>query len=179
MCNEMLTNGPPAGEPMCEVSACSHVCVATPRGPACACPAPLLLQRDGATCGARHACADWGVCSQACRPHKQRYRCACEPDYRLADDGFTCKSTLNATPLLVFSNRHEVRALELTTLSVRALVSSLRNAISLDWRMDPEAGVPRLYWTDVGDDNIYTGLIRGNGTSLAARRRPDVIVRPG
>lgn len=67
-------------------------------------------------------------------------------------------------PLLVFSNRHEVRGVELPALSVRVLLADLKNTIALDWRRERGGGGRvRLYWTDVVDDNIYSGLIVGNG----------------
>ncbi|CAB3232339.1 unnamed protein product [Arctia plantaginis] len=153
------------GEPMCSLAACSHGCHAAPGGPVCSCPAELQLLRDGVTCGARASCASWGACSQGCVPHKHRYKCTCDQGYRLADDGFTCKSTDGVTPLLVFSNRHEVRGVELPALTARALISSLKNTIALDWRRDPASGAVQLYWTDVVDDNIYRGLIVGNALS--------------
>lgn len=49
---------------MCELSACSHECHPTPRGPVCACPPGLHLQRDGYSCAPNHVCSEWGVCSQ-------------------------------------------------------------------------------------------------------------------
>lgn len=70
-----------------------------------------------------------------------------------------------STPLLIFSNRHEVRAVELPALTARALISSLKNTIALDWRREPTSGAVQLYWTDVVDDNIYRGVIVGNGTN--------------
>ncbi|CAH2097282.1 unnamed protein product [Euphydryas editha] len=145
---------------MCAVTACSHGCHATPRGPACSCPAPLHLQPDGFSCAPHHPCSGWGVCSQTCQPHKDRYRCTCYEGYRLADDGFTCKSTDPARPLLVYSNRHEVRGVELPSLASRALVSSLKNTIALDWC--GANGTVQLYWTDVLDDNIYRGTLAGD-----------------
>ncbi|XP_046973357.1 prolow-density lipoprotein receptor-related protein 1 [Vanessa cardui] len=151
------------GEPMCAVTACSHGCHATPRGPACSCPAPLHLQPDGFSCAPQHPCAGWGVCSQTCQPHRDRYRCTCYEGYRLADDGFTCKSTDPTRPLLVYSNRHEVRGVELSSLTSRALVSSLKNTIALDWCRTP-AGL-QLYWTDVLDDNIYRGTLTGDAVT--------------
>ncbi|CAG5013242.1 unnamed protein product [Parnassius apollo] len=153
------------GEPMCELAACSHGCQAAPGGPVCTCPPPLHLQRDGITCAPRHSCEDWGVCSQTCQPQKNRHKCTCYEDYRLADDGFTCKSTEEVTPLLVFSNRHEVRGVELPSLRSRALVTSLKNTIALDWRRDPATNNTHLYWTDVVDDNIYRGTLVGNALS--------------
>ncbi|XP_059055810.1 prolow-density lipoprotein receptor-related protein 1-like [Achroia grisella] len=152
-------------EAMCSVSACSHECRPSPGGAVCACPAPLYLQADRAACGARPPCAAWGVCSQRCRPHKARHRCACHRGYRLADDGFTCKSTEKTTPLLVYSNRHEIRAVELPAATSRALISSLKNTIALDWRRDPTSGAIQLYWTDVVDDKIYRGTMVGSALS--------------
>ncbi|XP_049880284.1 low-density lipoprotein receptor-related protein 1 [Pectinophora gossypiella] len=153
------------GEPMCLVAACSHICHPTPQGPVCACPAALHLQRDGLTCADHHVCTEWGVCSQSCVPQKNRHKCTCFDGFQLADDGFTCKSTDKAVPLLVFSNRHEVRGVELPSLASRALISSLKNTIALDWRRDPKTGSVDLYWTDVVDDNIYKGTIIGNALS--------------
>lgn len=63
----------------------------------------------------------------------------------------------------MFSNRHEVRGVELPALTARPLISSLKNTIALDWRRDPATGALQLYWTDVVDDNIYRGSIVGNG----------------
>ena len=65
----------------------------------------------------------------------------------------------------MFSNRHEVRGVSLPALTARALVSSLKNTIALDWRRDPATGEVQLYWTDVVDDNIYRGTIVGNGNT--------------
>ncbi|XP_063833945.1 prolow-density lipoprotein receptor-related protein 1-like [Ostrinia nubilalis] len=162
------------GEPMCELAACSHECHAAPGGPVCACPEPLRLQPDQLSCAPAHACSDWGVCSQTCQPQKNgRHKCTCYEGYRLADDGFTCKSTVNATPLLVFSNRHEVRAVELASLTSRALLSALKNTVALDWLGRP-AAPPRLFWTDVVDDKIYSGTL--HGTSLSGI---EVVVEQG
>lgn len=64
--------------------------------------------------------------------------------------------------MLVFSNRHELRAVELGSLASRALVSALKNTIALDWRLaGPERRV-QLFWTDVVDDTIYQGTIVDN-----------------
>lgn len=111
---------------------------------------------------------------QTCQPQKNRYKCTCYEGYQLADDGFTCKSTDKTPPLLIFSNRHEVRAVELPSLAARALISSLKNTIALDWRRDPASGAVSLYWTDVVDDNIYRGTVVG-----AALSGIEVVVQQG
>ncbi|CAH1640882.1 unnamed protein product [Spodoptera littoralis] len=150
---------------MCALAACSHACHAAPGGPVCACPAGLALGADGATCGPRRPCAAWGACAHGCVPTKAAHKCTCDDGYRLADDGFSCKSTDGSTALLVFSNRHEVRGVELPALTARPLISALKNTIALDWRRDPASGALQLYWTDVVDDNIYRGSIVGNALS--------------
>lgn len=160
------------GEPMCISGPCSHTCSSSPRGPVCTCPGGLHLQRDMKTCKPEHPCTEFGVCSQTCVPHKNRHKCACYDDYKLADDGFTCRSTANATPLLVFSNRHELRGIELPTFTSRALISSLKNTIALDWRRYHDT--LELYWTDVVDDNIYRGTIIGGALS-----RIEAVVQSG
>lgn len=77
-------------------------------------------------------------------------------------------SAETTTPLLVFSNRHEVRGVQLPSLASRALVASLKNTIALDWRRDPaDPAHVHLYWTDVVDDSIYRGTLAGTG-----RRHP-------
>ncbi|GBP36075.1 Low-density lipoprotein receptor-related protein 1 [Eumeta japonica] len=161
-CADAADEGDRCGEPMCEMAMCTHLCLPSPGGPVCSCPAHLHLQRDGFTCAEAHPCTDWGVCSQTCQPQKNRHKCTCYEGYQLADDGFTCKSTDRAPPLLVFSNRHELCALELPTLTSRALVSSLKNTIAVDWYRDNDT--LHLYWTDVIDDKIYRGTVLG--TSL-------------
>ncbi|XP_060807225.1 prolow-density lipoprotein receptor-related protein 1 [Amyelois transitella] len=157
------------GEPMCAAAACAHACRPSPAGPVCACPAPLLARPDG-SCAP--ACGAWGACSQLCTPQKNKYKCSCYDGFRLADDGFTCKSTAAATPVLVYSNRHEVRAVELPSLTSRALVSSLKNTIALDFLLEDD-GVT-LYWTDVGDDKIYRGSL--SATTLSGI---EVVVQQG
>ncbi|KAI8432507.1 hypothetical protein MSG28_013508 [Choristoneura fumiferana] len=158
-CADAADEADRCGEPMCEAAACTHECHPSPVGAVCACPAALHLQRDGVTCADAHVCTEWGVCSQTCKPQKNRHKCTCYEGYRLADDGFTCKSTENATPLLVFSNRHEVRAVELPSLTSRALISSLKNTVALDWKRAGDQVT--LYWTDVVDDHIYSGTVQG------------------
>ncbi|CAH0403273.1 unnamed protein product [Chilo suppressalis] len=160
-CDDGADEGGRCGEPMCSLGACSHECWASPLGPVCGCPAPLALGPDGALCTPARPCV-WGLCSQKCEPYKNRHKCTCYEDYRLADDGFTCKSTLNVSAMLVFSNRHEVRAIQLPALTSRTLVSALKNTVAIDYLgSDP----PRLFWTDVATDQIYAATMRPAGLS--------------
>jgi hypothetical protein len=69
-----------------------------------------------------------------------------------------------ATPYVLFSNRHELRGVDLRTMSVKALISSLKNTIALDFYHTPDANM--IFWTDVIDDNIYKGILMGGSELL-------------
>lgn len=174
-----------ADEQLCSVtSSCSHYCQNTPEGFTCYCPKGLHLQPDSLTCLESHPCNSWGVCSQHCIPLRNRHKCKCEDDYQLQSDGFTCKSKGNvivffstsyilcvfrnlnfcsisdsAIPQVIFSNRHELRGVDLHTLSVKALISSLKSAVALDFYHTETTNM--IYWTDVVDDKIYRGTLLG------------------
>jgi len=62
-------------------------------------------------------------------------------------------------PYLVFSNRHELRGINLRTLQFHPLISNLRNSIALDFFY--ENGSYQIFWTDVVDDRIYRGNLVG------------------
>ncbi|XP_059475497.1 low-density lipoprotein receptor-related protein 1 isoform X2 [Neocloeon triangulifer] len=138
---------------------CSHLCHNTPEGSTCYCPTNLHLQTDGLTCLQTHPCDMWGTCSQNCIKIGKRHKCSCEPDYNLLADGFTCQSTDSAIPYVIFSNRHEIRGVDLTTFQMRALVSTLKNTIALDFFHSDEGDT--IFWTDVIDDKIYQGTLSG------------------
>lgn len=76
----------------------------------------------------------------------------------LESDGFTCKS-LDTTPAyVIYSNRHEIRSLDLhTTIMSRPLVSGLKNTIALDFYHSKEGDL--IFFTDIVDDKIYKGSI--------------------
>jgi integrin beta 2 len=62
---------------------------------------------------------------------------------------------------VVFSNRHELRRVDVATSNAVSLISGLRNTIALDFYY--KDGVPVLFWTDVMEDKIYRGIMAGNG----------------
>ena len=68
---------------------------------------------------------------------------------------------------MLFSNRHELRRLTLTPngTSDKALISSLKNTIALDFYLSEE-GDEEVYWTDVIDDKIYKGSMILGGKEL-------------
>ena len=82
----------------------------------------------------------------------------------LQPDRFTCKSKDGAHPQIVFSNRHELRAIDLRKGVVRPLISSLKNTIAVDFFYDTDRK-NHVFWTDVADDRVYQGTLLGDSLS--------------
>ena len=65
------------------------------------------------------------------RSAKGKHKCACLDGYALEADNFTCKSVDNGSaPHIIFSNRHELRGIDLHTFNVKALISNLKNTVN-------------------------------------------------
>uniref|UniRef100_H3BGS9 Prolow-density lipoprotein receptor-related protein 1 n=1 Tax=Latimeria chalumnae TaxID=7897 RepID=H3BGS9_LATCH len=62
-------------------------------------------------------------------------------------------------PFIIFSNRHEIRRIDLQKGDYSVLVPGLRNTIALDFHLNQSS----LYWTDVVEDKIYRGKLSENG----------------
>lgn len=130
------------------------------KGPFCYCPTGSTLASDGHSCLKTGSLCEFGTCEQICVPlPNNKHKCDCHKDYLLEDDGFSCKS-LDTTPgYIIYSNRHEIRSLDLhTTIMSRPLVSGLKNTISLDFFHSKEDG-DLIFFTDIVDDKIYKGSI--------------------
>lgn len=134
-------------------SECSHYCHNAPEGFVCSCPLHLFLKPNGLQCSSDHACEHWGTCSQICEQVGKRYKCKCRDEFTLQYDQFSCKSNNADTPHVIFSNRQEIKGVDLKTLAVKNFFSSLRNTIALDF-LFTNATV-QIFWTDVIDDKIY------------------------
>ncbi|XP_047119261.1 low-density lipoprotein receptor-related protein 1 [Schistocerca piceifrons] len=163
-CQDGSDEGMRCDDRMCDIQhVCTHTCHNAPEGRVCSCPAGMYLQTDGSTCSPWHPCDMWGTCSQRCEQHGSRHKCSCEPGYVLQSDGFTCKSTDPAIPYVIFSNRHELRSVDLNTFNVKALIMSLKNTIALDFFYKDNTST--IFWTDVIDDKIYRGTLIGGSLS--------------
>ncbi|KAF1770403.1 hypothetical protein GCK72_002221 [Caenorhabditis remanei] len=136
---------------------CSHTCRATPSGPICSCPDEHYLDKDGVTCSKKDPCR-FGQCSQHCIPHGSRHLCYCEDGFKLSDDGFSCVSDDPQKPYLIYSNRHEIRMIQSKYPGSSPMISSLVNAIALDFKYNKNGSVS-IYWTDLSSDKIYAGLV--------------------
>ncbi|BET02800.1 low-density lipoprotein receptor [Nesidiocoris tenuis] len=128
---------------------------------------------EGYMCG-ENQCP--GSCLDQCQPTPRGPYCYYSSNFK---DNATCPTETGdcngkdaVTPYVIFSNRHEIRSVDLRTYNVRALISSLKNTIALDFHHTPT--MDYIYWTDVIDEKIYRGsLIRGSIANI------EVVVQTG
>lgn len=75
-------------------------------------------------------------------------------------------------PFIIFSNRHEIRRIELHKGEFSVLVPGLRNTIALDFHLNQST----LYWTDVVEDKIYRGKLSENGGKAGRTGHSNLII---
>uniref|UniRef100_A0A8D2LBK3 Prolow-density lipoprotein receptor-related protein 1 n=1 Tax=Varanus komodoensis TaxID=61221 RepID=A0A8D2LBK3_VARKO len=139
---------------------CSHNCTVAPgEGIACSCPLGMELGADNKTCQIQSYCAKHLKCSQKCEQNKYSVKCSCYEGWMLEPDGESCRSLDPFKPFIIFSNRHEIRRIDLYRGDYSVLVPGLRNTIALDFHLNQSS----LYWTDVVEDKIYRGKLHENG----------------
>ena len=165
-CRDGSDEGLLCEEKQCETARCEGGCQNSPDGHRCLCPPGQQLGQDGVGCSETEPCQQWGVCSQLCRQiSRTRHKCYCQPGFVLQQDRFTCKSSSAVRPLIVFSNRHELRTIDIRRSLVRPLISNLKDTIVIDYLR--QADKTWLFWSDWGDDKIYSGLLSADQTSLS------------
>nr|XP_061813958.1 low-density lipoprotein receptor-related protein 1-like [Nerophis lumbriciformis] len=151
---------------------CSHNCTIAPgEGVICSCPLGMELGSDNKTCQIQSFCAKHLKCSQRCLQVKFSVKCSCYEGWELEPDMENCKSTDPFKPFIIFSNRHEIRRIDLNKGEFSVLVPGLRNTIALDFHLSQSA----LYWTDVVEDKIYRGKLSENGALTSF----DVVIQYG
>uniref|UniRef100_A0A3Q1CIR2 EGF-like domain-containing protein n=1 Tax=Amphiprion ocellaris TaxID=80972 RepID=A0A3Q1CIR2_AMPOC len=151
---------------------CSHNCTVAPgEGVICSCPLGMELGSDNKTCQIQSFCAKHLKCSQRCEQDKFSVKCSCYEGWELEPDMENCKSTDPFKPFIIFSNRHEIRRIDLNKGEFSVLVPGLRNTIALDFHLNQSA----LYWTDVVEDKIYRGKLSENGALTSF----DVVIQYG
>uniref|UniRef100_A0A8B9N6U5 LDL receptor related protein 1 n=1 Tax=Accipiter nisus TaxID=211598 RepID=A0A8B9N6U5_9AVES len=139
---------------------CSHNCTVAPgEGIVCSCPLGMELGSDNKTCQIQSYCAKHLKCSQKCEQDKYNVKCSCYEGWMLEPDGESCRSLDPFKPFIIFSNRHEIRRIDLHRGDYSVLVPGLRNTIALDFHLNQSS----LYWTDVVEDKIYRGKLLENG----------------
>lgn len=73
----------------------------------------------------------------------------------------------NSTPQIIFSNRNEIRAIDLRTFSVKSLTMGLKNTVALDFYYFNSTYT--VFWTDVIDDKIFKGTIDNDSELLSKK----------
>ncbi|KAK6165881.1 hypothetical protein SNE40_022703 [Patella caerulea] len=132
---------------------CSHTCHRTPTGYVCSCPEKKKISNDNVTCEDIDVCSTWGICSQKCESTPVGHRCFCNEGYILQNDGYSCKADDDVAVYIIYSNRHEMRRVDLEKMTFVSLVAGLRNTIAIDYHYEKQL----IFWTDVIDDKIYRG----------------------
>ncbi|KAF7208497.1 transcript variant X2 [Nothobranchius furzeri] len=151
---------------------CSHNCTVAPgEGVVCSCPLGMELGSNNKTCQIQSFCAKHLKCSQRCEQDKFSVKCSCYEGWELEPDMESCKSTDPFKPFIIFSNRHEIRRIDLNKGEFSVLVPGLRNTIALDFHLNQSS----LYWTDVVEDKIYRGKLSENGALTSF----DVVIQYG
>ncbi|KAK7158814.1 hypothetical protein R3I94_005221 [Phoxinus phoxinus] len=132
---------------------CSHICVDRPIGYECQCPVGYKLL-DKRTCGDIDECENPDACSQICINLKGDFKCECHPGYEMDPVGKTCKAE-GKSPYLMFTNRHEIRRIDLVKRDYTQVVPTQKNAVAID--IDVAAN--RMFWCDRFQHKIYSAYI--------------------
>ncbi|XP_059545512.1 low-density lipoprotein receptor-related protein 8 isoform X7 [Myotis daubentonii] len=93
-----------------------------------------------------------GGCSHICNDLKIGFECTCPAGYRLLDQK-TCGA--GRSPSLIFTNRHEVRRIDLVKRDYSRLIPMLKNVVALD----VEVATNRIYWCDLSYRKIYSAYM--------------------
>uniref|UniRef100_A0AAQ4RBI4 EGF-like domain-containing protein n=1 Tax=Gasterosteus aculeatus aculeatus TaxID=481459 RepID=A0AAQ4RBI4_GASAC len=132
---------------------CSHVCTDRPIGFECQCPTGYQLL-DKKTCGDIDECENPDACSQICINYKGDFKCECHEGYEIDPATKTCKAE-GKSPYLLFTNRHEIRRIDLVKRDYSQVVSTQKNAVALDL----DVANNRVFWCDRFHRKIYSAFI--------------------
>uniref|UniRef100_A0A4W4FFU2 EGF-like domain-containing protein n=1 Tax=Electrophorus electricus TaxID=8005 RepID=A0A4W4FFU2_ELEEL len=129
---------------------CSHICVDRPISFECKCPAGYKLL-DKRTCGDIDECENPDACSQICVNLKGDFKCECHRGYDMDPVSKTCKAE-GKSPYLMFTNRHEIRRIDLVKRDYTQVVPTQKNAVAID----VDVAANRMFWCDRFHRRIYS-----------------------
>ncbi|PRD29515.1 UNVERIFIED_CONTAM: Vldlr [Trichonephila clavipes] len=129
---------------------CSQKCVDDVIGYHCDCFSGYQLL-DNQTCEDINECEIYGTCSQLCNNTKGSFKCSCLEGYSIEPSNHRrCKAQQGHTALL-FSNRRDLRKINLETSEYTLVASGLRSAVAIDY----DYGKKTIVWTDVLEGRVY------------------------
>ncbi|GFU33017.1 low-density lipoprotein receptor 1 [Trichonephila clavipes] len=134
---------------------CSQKCVDDVIGYHCDCFSGYQLL-DNQTCEDINECEIYGTCSQLCNNTKGSFKCSCLEGYSIEPSNHRrCKAQQGHTALL-FSNRRDLRKINLETSEYTLVASGLRSAVAIDY----DYGKKTIVWTDVLEGRVYSAPLR-------------------
>uniref|UniRef100_A0A8D0AL57 Low density lipoprotein receptor-related protein 8, apolipoprotein e receptor n=1 Tax=Sander lucioperca TaxID=283035 RepID=A0A8D0AL57_SANLU len=135
----------PVGEFQCRSGECVHM------NWKCDGDADCKDKSDEANCRLNECADNNGGCSHICRDRRIGYECDCPSGYKLLDK----KTCGGKSPYLMFTNRHEIRRIDLLKSEYTQVVPTLKNAVALD----VDVSTNKMFWCDLYHQKIYSAYI--------------------
>jgi len=155
-CTDSSDEGVFCGTKGCDANGCEQGCVQSTSGPACFCHPGYTLAADQKKCMDVDECLEYGACSQKCTNSLGSFSCSCVAGYILNNG--SCVAS-EGSPMLLFSSKTEVRALDLNSQMYFSVARNLPHVIGVGY----DSRDDRVYWTDVmaGKEIVHSSRMDG------------------
>lgn len=144
----------------CSSVDCQHSCRTASLGVYCTCPDGFRQDPTNASaCVDINECDFPDFCSQLCHNSEGSYECGCVDGYVEQPRG-KCKANYG-TAKLFFTNRIDIRAINVNGLHTEKIVKYLHNAVAIDFHYEQQY----IFWTDIAQDVIRRASMDGSGVT--------------